>query len=430
MAPAQGQVLARDWKAGRGYALRFIAYGQRRYVTLGLERDGWTCRRAQDELANVMADVRRGLWIPPAPRPTQAAVDEREVGEEVPTFHAFASDWLAGRAGEVSAAMHRYLWWALTYHLLPFLANYRVDEITIEAVDAYRRHKLEQAEQRRTAIANGTALPDAAGRPLRPLSASSINKTLDVLQAVLATAVDYDLIMRNPASGRRRRLKLPARRSAHLESTTQITALLDAAKALDATRRRTFKDRHANVACLLFAGLRAHEHTGLRWRDVDLDAGTLRVTRSKTQAGIRQVHLLPILRRILIEHRQRTRYRGLDDYVFPTAAGTLRDKDNLRGRILAPAIVKADELLAANAQPPLPVGITPHKLRHTFASILVATGEDPASVMAQLGHTDPAFTLRIYTHLMHRDPMERQRLKALVDDDAPDDGHRDHELGG
>ncbi len=63
---------------------------------------------------------------------------------------------------------------------------------------------------------------------------------------------------------------------------------------------------------------------------------------------------------------------------------------------------------------PLPHGVTPHKLRHTFASILIATGEDPASVMAQLGHTDPKFTLRVYTHMMRRGSVERARLKALV----------------
>jgi integrase len=104
--------------------------------------------------------------------------------------------------------------------------------------------------------------------------------------------------------------------------------------------------------------------------------------------------------------------------VFPTAAGTERDKDNLRNRILAPVLAKADELLVERKQPPLPAGVTPHKLRHTFASILVACGEDPASVRAQLGHTDPHFTLRTYTHLMRRDPTERQRLKALVNNES------------
>jgi integrase len=64
---------------------------------------------------------------------------------------------------------------------------------------------------------------------------------------------------------------------------------------------------------------------------------------------------------------------------------------------------------------PLPLGITPHKLRHTFASILVAIGKDPTSVMQQLGHTDPAFTLRVYSHMMRRSDEEREELKALVE---------------
>ena len=64
---------------------------------------------------------------------------------------------------------------------------------------------------------------------------------------------------------------------------------------------------------------------------------------------------------------------------------------------------------------PLPLGITPHKLRHTFASILVAIGKDPTYVMQQLGHTDPAFTLRVYAHAMRRSEEERARLKALVE---------------
>ena len=86
----------------------------------------------------------------------------------------------------------------------------------------------------------------------------------------------------------------------------------------------------------------------------------------------------------------------------------------MRTRVLAPVARRADELLRERGHGPLPEGLTPHKLRHTFASVLLACGEDPASVMAQLGHSDPKFTLRIYTHLMRREPAERARLKALV----------------
>ena len=65
-------------------------------------------------------------------------------------------------------------------------------------------------------------------------------------------------------------------------------------------------------------------------------------------------------------------------------------------------------------QVPLPEGLTPHKLRHTHASILVALGVDPGSVMDQLGHADPGFTLRVYRHGMRRDPAAKERLRALV----------------
>ncbi len=59
--------------------------------------------------------------------------------------------------------------------------------------------------------------------------------------------------------------------------------------------------------------------------------------------------------------------------------------------------------------------MTAHKLRHTFTSILSVRGEDPPTVMAQLGHTDPAFTLRVYAHAMRRDTGDKERLKALVE---------------
>ena len=81
---------------------------------------------------------------------------------------------------------------------------------------------------------------------------------------------------------------------------------------------------------------------------------------------------------------------------------------------MEPVIERANERLAGRDLPPLPEGLTTHKLRHTFASLLAACGEDPAYVMAQLGHTDPKFTLRVYTHLMRRRDGERERLRALV----------------
>ena len=58
--------------------------------------------------------------------------------------------------------------------------------------------------------------------------------------------------------------------------------------------------------------------------------------------------------------------------------------------------------------------MTAHKLRHTYASILIALGGDPSYVMGQLGHADARFTLGVYSHQMRRGDGERQALAHLV----------------
>ena len=47
--------------------------------------------------------------------------------------------------------------------------------------------------------------------------------------------------------------------------------------------------------------------------------------------------------------------------------------------------------------------------------MLVALGEDPASVMSQLGHTDAGFTLSVYARAMRRKDGEKEALRALVE---------------
>jgi integrase len=404
-------VLERHWKSGRGYALRFRAYGERQYLTLGLETEGWDRRRAEEELANVMADVRRGIWTPPPRRARRGGA--ADAADAMPTFDSFARSLMAARKGEMSEANYAYKENALA-HILPYFGDWLLHEIDIQAVDAFRGHMVEVSEARRRARESGQPMRNEWGQALRPLSPATINKAIDTLQWVLSVAVEYRYISENPAAGRRRRLRAKRPPPVHLDSVEQIATLLEAAGQLDRDKRWLTNDRRAIIATLLLAGPRAGELCNLRWRDVDLANGRIRIARSKTQAGLREIVLLPLLRDELSAHKARAYRSGPDDPVFPTGTGGHRDKDNLRNRILASAVKRADQLLEERGHTPLPRGVTPHKLRHTFASILIATGEDPASVMAQLGHTDPKFTLRVYTHIMRRGPAERARLKALV----------------
>jgi integrase len=66
--------------------------------------------------------------------------------------------------------------------------------------------------------------------------------------------------------------------------------------------------------------------------------------------------------------------------------------------------------------PLLPNALSPHALRHGFASWLIAEGEDVAYVMEHLGHTDPKMTVRIYIRALRngrRSVRSQRRLAAL-----------------
>jgi integrase len=78
---------------------------------------------------------------------------------------------------------------------------------------------------------------------------------------------------------------------------------------------------------------------------------------------------------------------GPDDLVFATSQGRKFSRDNVRDRIFTRAVEVADEHRLAVGVPPLPEGLTPHKLRHTCCSLLFASGFELPRVMATLGHS-------------------------------------------
>jgi integrase len=193
------------------------------------------------------------------------------------------------------------------------------------------------------------------------LNATSINKTIARLAQILDIAVERELIDRNPARGRRRELRQRAPERTWLDRAEQIEALLQDAGELDSEARvdRRATPRRALLATLTLAGLRISEALSLRWRDVDLSAGRLRVRGSKTDAGVRQVDLLPALREELSTHKAQTRFGWPDDFVFPTERGGRANPTNVRKRIMARTIERANEKLASQGSAPLSDGLTP-----------------------------------------------------------------------
>ncbi|HWC49696.1 MAG TPA: site-specific integrase [Solirubrobacterales bacterium] len=428
---ARGEVVVRNWKAGRGFALRFSAYGRRRYLTLGLECEGWTTERAQEELENVLADVRRGLWVPPRRGGSEGggggALSRRVPGGsgggaiEVPAtggemlFGEFAPWAMKVRRAHHGDAHHRNLRWCLM-HLMPFFAEWPLAEIDAEAVDSYSAAKVEEGRRLQIAIDRGEPYRNDRGRVRLPLAATSINKTIKGLSWFLGFAVQYKKgATENAAGGKERLLKAEPKPPVFLDTAEQIEALLDAAAELDRDPGHLCCEREAIVGTLIFAGPRAHEIGYMQERDIDLANTRIFVGRSKTAAGLREIRTLPILHDILAAHKARPAAGGPDALAFATGTGGRRDRSNLRERVLAEVFERADQLLRGRGELPLPKGLSPHKMRHTFASVLVALGTDPAQVMRQIGHRSAAFTLDVYTHMMACSPEQRERLKALVE---------------
>ncbi len=155
-------------------------------------------------------------------------------------------------------------------------------------------------------------------------------------------------------------------------------------------------------------GMRFGELLGLRESDVDLEAGCLRLEQALKQPGpqarfgrlktarSRRTITLPAevvdalrqLRKWKVEQRLR---RGSKFHehglVFCGPSGKPLHQNNIRYRDHFPRIERLK----------LP-RVRPHDLRHGHATYLVAAGVDPRTVADRLGHSSPAFTMRVYVH--------------------------------
>jgi integrase len=157
------------------------------------------------------------------------------------------------------------------------------------------------------------------------------------------------------------------------------------------------------------AGLRQGELLGLRWEDVGLEAGTLQVRRTLSEARTgrifeapksgkgRQIRLTRKAAEALRSHRkahqeESVKLAGLwqdQGLVFPSQVGTPLSARNLIRTF------KAHLSRAA-----LPATTRFHDLRHTCATLLLRQGVNPKFVQELLGHADVSLTLNVYSHVL------------------------------
>lgn len=386
-----GEVIERPGKRGTAFVLRFTAYGKRRHLTVGNSADGYTRGEAERELAFVMEQVKRGIWSP-----LSAAPPPEEIAEE-PTFHEFASDWFHRHRGEWAERTLEQYEGDIRLHLLPFFARHRLGAITAEEIDRYKSAKVRERTE---------------GLVERPLSNGTINRTLTRLGQILQEAVEHGHIAQNPMRVGRRKLRTTTPRRSAMDAR-QVEAFLAAAG----------RHRPLIATALIAGGLRVSELCWLRWEDVNLAGARLRVPRSKTEAGLREVDLAPDLLSLLKDHKARSRWTRPRDFVFP---GKHRNRPRDRralSRLVRRKVVEANKALEAAGWDPIPEDVTFHSLRRTYASLMAEMGADPAYTMRQIGHRKAAFTLEVYTTVKSRRDAANERLGALL---RPEDRETAH----
>ena len=209
---------------------------------------------------------------------------------------------------------------------------------------------------------------------------------------------------------RRRRAALEGDRQGCLGSPSRPRSIATSAPHAAADRRcrpRTARLslRSAALAC---ASQRQPSSTS---SDIDLAHRKIRVKDAKTDAGIRR----STSPRLAAELRAYLATRAGDPPTapaFPTRTGRRRDKDNIRNRVVAPAL-NEPRAPPRRELPPIDTHVTPHTLRRTYISIMLSAGADVPYVQAQVGHKDPKLTLRIYALMLQR--RDRRQFGAAFD---------------
>jgi len=274
------------------------------------------------------------------------------------TPEAQVESWLARLAGERHASPHTLAGYRRDLaKLLRFMQAQ--DLLSFDALDANRMRAFVAGEHR-------------AG-----LAPKSLQRLLSSCRSLFRQLQREGLLAGEPMLGVRGpkvRRKLP-----QVLDVDEAAALVET----DSGGKLAVRDR-AMLELFYSSGLRLSELVGLRWIDLDLDGGEVRVLGKGSKTRVVPVgrHAIAALRALGAEQ------------------GMLPESPVFRGRGGAPINPRTIQLRMKTLalQQGIPKHIHPHLLRHTFASHMLESSGDLRAVQELLGHADIA-TTQIYTHL-------------------------------
>ena len=344
-----------------------------------ISRSGFRTRKeAEFALRSFQADLDKGA----NPLPATTTVSE------------WAMQWLASeRVKALRSSTRRRYEQLMRDWIIPELGS-------IEARQVRARHVRLMLEQ--------------AGAQMAP---ASVTQLRSVLSSMMASALEAELIDANPVAGvRRPKVDRP---------DLAVPTAEDLGRLMTAANNTTWA---VPVLVSCTTGLRRGEVLGLRWKDIDLENGRLRVAKAlqsvrdpegttalrlvdpKTDRSRRTVALPKItIERLRLAKREQAERRLQAGAAWHDLDLACDSGD--RSPFHPDAFGKATKRLMAEA------GLDPktrlHDCRHAVATIMLQQGVHPAVASAMLGHSSVAFTMDTYQHV--NDQMADQAADAIDD---------------
>ena len=286
---------------------------------------------------------------------------------ETPTFADFSLTWRAEMAPQWRRQHRAGADDIFSKHLNPTFGENCFGEITKADVLNFR-----------------AALADLPGRAGKKLSASRINKVMCLLRQILNEASER---FQTPAAFRGIK-PLKARRPDvqpfSLEEVERICATIRA-------------DYRSYILTRFYTGMRTGEINGLKWKHVDRDRGLILVRETfadgvaeedtKTEQSMRDIPMLPNVREAIeAQWRQRD---PENPYVFSGSSGRPIDAHNFTNRVWYPLL----RYLQLEKR-------RPYQTRHTTATMMLASGENPEWIARLMGHANTQMLFTVYSRFV------------------------------
>lgn len=282
----------------------------------------------------------------------------------LPTLDEFAEIWLQENEVRWRKATVTYMHQHTYLYILPKFGKRVVSEITRAEILSFR-----------------SDLAKVPGLKGKPLSARTINAHMSVLKTLLGEAAARYQFM-SPVE------RIPSLKIKR--SDVQPFSLVEVQQVINAMPR-LYKNY---VSFRFFTGLRTAEADGLRWEDIDWDRKQILVRTSAAEDGeikndgsYRHISMSGLVYDALVRQKDETKQVG--DLVFCSRDGGPFDSANFNKRIWKKALVSLG--LAYRC---------PYQMRHTAATLWLASGEAPEWISRQLGHTSTQMLFKTYSRFV------------------------------